>query len=1158
MTRPSSVLNGRRPWPLAGRNLGECFEPEDGRELVRAPQARLGARNQPAPSSAQVPAPEPAPQADASPPAPAAAVKSDARPVAYAYARGQDRYEQEESFEDWLNAYQPAADDALPPPRPAPAPAPAWLAAATPLAPPTFTIDLETDQGTTRLDYSATQQTFLAPPPPVAAATATAAPVSAVATAGSPPATGTTPSTGPSASPQEITCIELLLADPINREIVALYGGGVPALGDNATSRAVIEHYGFDLAGRIQQLSQGLAGVRAAYLQAYDSAAQNPGADSQGAHSPGSVFVAGSAMGGDSDPVPAFWAFDPVLFTQQYAQGSSPAQRLFAALHAPDSGASALSDLSDLMGGQTTLIRPNSYRDSDSVTTFTLNGGFAFQPGAWQNAEHHPNRAERMQWAGASISSELLHVNPATPPALHDPGMVWFDPQLGFVTSPDNRIVPKDRLGDLFAVVCIGFMTWGTCGALGVAGGAGMGAATTTGGAIAAGAAFGAVGTAYGGLINNGKLNLRDIFKGALTGAVTAGITQSLNLSTAGVDASTGQVTSYGLRAMAITGQASLQGALQELSGGKFADGFTAGMASGLGAEVARQINLHIEGELQQQLSVEQADMLRTFSKVIKSAITLLAKPSDPSYAFAQDFVSGLVQDVQGAATASELATQERSAGLLNQSSAETARLERFEAQARDGEGARQSDEILARRGWDAGAPSGGGAVTNEPRPVLSPTPATITSPVFRSTAFDDDGHLMPGVIDLRATAAQQQQQLTRHLMDQGLSLAQADALTWRWASQETGNSSNPLSTNGPDGEPRPQGPADWYTERAADGSPARRATAHEIARLENVMQRIRETDFVKVFDPVANPDQKLFHVSFDGTWNNRDKQTVATNPAELQRLMEAPPGNDGKSIYKTGIGTQGWPRNVVDGSVNAGAAATRIVSNAYEELSNQVRAWKQENPNTEVVVSLAGFSRGGAQALNFANKLQNEGVPDPRNPGQFLIAPGAIKLGPMMLYDPVDMSGKALNVAVPTNASSVLVLAAGSEYRSSFPAVGVVDPNNPTDPRITRIELPGTHTDNGRGYDHGIGNYTLQMGRDYLSRSGVPIAELPNDLKPGNAPVLVHDSLTDGFGNRIWEPRAGGRETINAPNPAPKPSPRSAPQPVDTTDQPAPSEVQP
>jgi hypothetical protein len=247
--------------------------------------------------------------------------------------------------------------------------------------------------------------------------------------------------------------------------------------------------------------------------------------------------------------------------------------------------------------------------------------------------------------------------------------------------------------------------------------------------------------------------------------------------------------------------------------------------------------------------------------------------------------------------------------------------------EAHDARAAQQSDEILARRGREALEAGGTNSVANNPPPVLTLPPAARG---VISTAFDDDGNLMPGVVDFRATPAQQQRQLTQHLMDQGMSLAQADTLTWQWASRDVGNSSNPLSTNGPNGEPRPQGPADWYTERAADGSPARPATTHEIARLENVMQRIRETEFGKVFDPVANPDQKLFHVSFDGTWNDRDRQTIGTNPAEMQRLMEPTLGEGGKAIYKTGIGAQGGPGSVIDGSVNAGAAATSIVSPSF------------------------------------------------------------------------------------------------------------------------------------------------------------------------------------------------------------------------------------
>ena len=87
---------------------------------------------------------------------------------------------------------------------------------------------------------------------------------------------------------------------------------------------------------------------------------------------------------------------------------------------------------------------------------------------------------------------------------------------------------------------------------------------------------------------------------------------------------------------------------------------------------------------------------------------------------------------------------------------------------------------------------------------------------------------------------------------------------------------------------------------------------------------------------------------------------------------------------------------------------------------------------------------------------------------------------------------------------------------------------------------MPGADTDIGRGYDRGIGNYTLQMGWDYLARSGMPIGSLPAELRPGAAPVMVHDSLTNAYGNLIWTPRSGAREIIVTPNPVATPQPCS------------------
>ncbi len=71
------------------------------------------------------------------------------------------------------------------------------------------------------------------------------------------------------------------------------------------------------------------------------------------------------------------------------------------------------------------------------------------------------------------------------------------------------------------------------------------------------------------------------------------------DLQNLGINPDTKEVTSYLLRAVSITGQATIQGAVRELVGGRFRDGFTQGMFQGLAAEIGRAINGDVAGRLQ-------------------------------------------------------------------------------------------------------------------------------------------------------------------------------------------------------------------------------------------------------------------------------------------------------------------------------------------------------------------------------------------------------------------------------------------------------------------------------------------------------------------------------------------------------------------------------
>ncbi len=537
------------------------------------------------------------------------------------------------------------------------------------------------------------------------------------------PAVAATPA-APTAPAMEIAILELTLADPLTREFIQHHGGTLPVFGGaglGAVLQTQIDRYGADLTARLTQLNQANAAVRHLYLEAMDQAAQNLGPGTMGA-----VFVPGGFSGGEGDFTPDTWRFDPVAFTQAYAQaGLQPdaplTQRAFAATF-----------------GNNPLQAWEQYHGGDAEFTqrgHTLGGSFELTAPSLTDLDGHPNR-ERMGWTSASLnpgSHALRPLSLTAPPELHNPQAVWFDASLGWVTPSENVVVKQDFLDKAIPVVFVGLMTWATAGAFGIAGGAGVAAGAGIGagggivGAMTAGAAFGAIGGFYGGLVGEGKIDLGGMFRGALTGAVTAGVVRAAGLNemgvTRGLDAQGQSIVTgidYVQRAMAVTGQAMLQGALQKISGGEFREGFTTGLAQGLGAEISRGLELKIS-ELQSgndPINATQAGALRQFARVAQSAVSLLANPDDPGHAFAMTFVNGLVGDVQQGLAARELqgigpwsAGNYRNGSDIDSDNAYQAR--------RDLEWTRQNDAILARR-------SDEGRVAT-PDPARASTVRTVT-----------------------------------------------------------------------------------------------------------------------------------------------------------------------------------------------------------------------------------------------------------------------------------------------------------------------------------------------------------------------------------------------------------------------------------------------
>ena len=249
-------------------------------------------------------------------------------------------------------------------------------------------------------------------------------------------------------------------------------------------------------------------------------------------------------------------------------------------------------------------------------------------------------------------------IDPARPPNLYHPEAVWFDPVHGWVTDPGNIKVKRDWFDRLVGFAATSFFA--------VVSGGVAGALTSS---LIGQAAFTAAAT---GLMQQGTsgdgFSFRDVLRGAVGGALTAGLTQAAGLGGAASAAGAGE------RLMRITGQATIQGAIQDVLGGNFRDGFVQGLLSGAAGEVRARIDASIASWL--NLSSSQRSMMRLLSRATGSALQALGNPNDPAAAFAQDFLGSVMSGLPmpQARPAATRDAREATLALLDETFGNTAR----------------------------------------------------------------------------------------------------------------------------------------------------------------------------------------------------------------------------------------------------------------------------------------------------------------------------------------------------------------------------------------------------------------------------------------------------------------------------------------------------
>ncbi|WP_411881698.1 hypothetical protein [Polaromonas sp. YR568] len=194
------------------------------------------------------------------------------------------------------------------------------------------------------------------------------------------------------------------------------------------------------------------------------------------------------------------------------------------------------------------------------------------------------------------------------------------------------------------------------------------------------------------------------------------------------------------------------------------------------------------------------------------------------------------------------------------------------------------------------------------------------------------------------------------------------------------------------------------------------------------------------------------------------------------------------------------------------------------------------------ITIGTTGFSRGAATARDFLNTVWNNGIPDTssrvslgRDPisnqerfayTRYLVQPETADLGVAMLYDTVAtgvVRQESLQRIPPTPGLQVYQIYAEDEHRSAFTLDSIVDPGNPDDPRMHQWGSPGAHSDIAGYYtENGIALKTLEIGRNLLKNSGVPLAELPAALQYNGQALTIHDSFKGMYGPDAG-PQSGG-----------------------------------
>jgi uncharacterized protein (DUF2235 family) len=195
---------------------------------------------------------------------------------------------------------------------------------------------------------------------------------------------------------------------------------------------------------------------------------------------------------------------------------------------------------------------------------------------------------------------------------------------------------------------------------------------------------------------------------------------------------------------------------------------------------------------------------------------------------------------------------------------------------------------------------------------------------------------------------------------------------------------------------------------------------------------------------------------AFDGTGNKdnpgdgEDSNVLKFFNAYKQDYL-----GKGKCFYVEGVGTEDSFKDKIFGSL--------FGSGGHKRIEEATKALEENFRNGDTRIDIVGFSRGAALALEFANRIHDDGVDDVENPPISFIG----------IWDTVasfGLPGNHINVgytlSIPSNAAHCFHAIALDERRQGFPLTRVnQDTFSDTEQlKVQEVWFRGFHSDIGGG----------------------------------------------------------------------------------------------